>query len=93
MDDALDNVVVGALLGTSDSHGGLIDISSSFQMVIKMSKEGDKKSENEYTFDTEYLKKMLKFHKQVNDSENILGVYISSPKIDKVGINIVKYMV
>ena len=64
-------------------------------MVMKMSKskEGEKKKEEEFLFDTDYLKKMLKFHKQVNDSDNILGVYISSPSIDKVGINIVKYMV
>ena len=86
--------MIGALLGTSDAHGKqVIDISNSFQMVMKVSKEGDKKSENEYLFDTEYLKKMLKFHKQVNESENLLGVYISSPKIDKVGITVVKYMV
>ena len=36
---------------------------------------------------------MLKFHKQVNELENILGVYISCSNIDKVGMNIVKYMV
>ena len=58
-----------------------------------MPKEGDKKSTDEFTFDTEYLKKMLKFHKQVNENDNILGVYISKPTIDKVGIAIIKYMV
>lgn len=47
--------------------------------------------EPEYIFDTEYLKKMLKFHKQVNDMENILGVYISSNNIDAQGMVIVKY--
>lgn len=34
---------------------------------------------------------MVKFYKQVNEDENVLGVYISSPKIDKVGMTIVKY--
>jgi hypothetical protein len=34
---------------------------------------------------------MLKFHKQVNESENILGVYISSNNIDTQGMVIVKY--
>ena len=36
-------------------------------------------------FDTEYLKKMLKFYKQVNELENLLGVYISSNEIDTQG--------
>ena len=36
----------------------------------------------EYIFDTEYLKKMLKFHRQVNEMENILGVYISTNQVD-----------
>jgi len=34
---------------------------------------------------------MLKFHKQVNDMENIIGVYISSNNIDTQGMVIVKY--
>ena len=81
-------------MGTSDSHGKQqIDISNTFQMVMKVPKEGDKKSTDEFTFDTEYLKKMLKFHKQVSESDNILGVYISKPTIDKVGIAIIKYMI
>jgi hypothetical protein len=51
----------------------------------------EKKGEIEYVFDTEYVKKMLKFHKQVNESENIIGVYISSLKIDKESMIIVQY--
>ena len=34
---------------------------------------------------------MLKFHKQLNDQEQILGVYISSTEIDKVAMLIVAY--
>lgn len=34
---------------------------------------------------------MLKFYRQVNEMENILGVYISSDQIDKQGMVIVKY--
>ena len=55
--------------------------------------EEEKKGDLSYIFDTEYLKKMLKFHKQVNELENILGVYISTTKIDKVGMAIINYMI
>jgi len=34
---------------------------------------------------------MLKFQKQVNDMENILGVYISTNQIDSLSMVIVKY--
>lgn len=34
---------------------------------------------------------MLKFHKQVNEMENILGVYMSTNQIDNQGMVIVKY--
>jgi len=51
----------------------------------------DNTREPQYIFDTEYLKKMLKFHKQVNEQESILGVYISSTKMDKLGMIIVQY--
>ena len=34
---------------------------------------------------------MLKFHKQLTDQEQILGVYISSTEINKVCILIVSY--
>jgi hypothetical protein len=89
--NSIDNIVIGALLGTSDAQGKqVIDISNSFPMVMKI--EEEKKGDPTYIFDTEYLKKMLKFHKQVNELENILGVYISSTKIDKVGMAIINYM-
>jgi len=61
-------------------------------MSLRISYQGDENNkEPQYIFDTEYLKKMLKFHKQVNESESILGVYISSTKIDYLGMIIVKY--
>ena len=54
-------------------------------------KEDQKSGEIEYVFDTEYVKKMLKFHKQVNESENCIGVYISSLNINKEIMIIVQY--
>jgi hypothetical protein len=33
-------------------------------------------------FDGDYLKKMLKFYRQLNDQEALLGVYISSPTVN-----------
>jgi len=79
-------------LGTSDAQGKILDISNSFPMSLRLQyPDNDTKREPSYIFDTEYLKKMLKFHKQVNELESILGVYISSTSIDKVGMIIVKY--
>ena len=57
----------------------------------KVEENNEKKGEIEYVFDTEYVKKMLKFHKQVNESENCIGVYISSLNIDKESMIIVQY--
>lgn len=57
----------------------------------KQEEKEDKKGEIEYVFDTEYVKKMLKFHKQVNDSENCIGVYISSLNVGKETMIIVQY--
>jgi hypothetical protein len=52
------------LLGTSDAQGKqVIDISNSFPMTLKITREDNKKGDPSYVFDTEYLKKMLKFHK------------------------------
>lgn len=53
----------------------------------------EKQGEPQYIFDKDYLKKMEKFHKQVNEAESILGVYISSTKMDKVGMIIVQYFI
>ena len=49
------------------------------------------RNDGEYNFDTEYLKKMLKFHKGLNDQEHILGVYVSSTEIDKLCMVVVSY--
>ena len=52
--------------------------------------QGNKK-EIEYVFDTEYVKKMIKFNKQLNDQEAILVVYISSTDLNKIFMVIVSY--
>lgn len=58
-------MVIGPLLGTVD--GKIINISNSFPMTLKTEKAKESGEKVEYIFDTEYLKKMLKFHKQVNE--------------------------
>ena len=42
-------------------------------------------------FDTEYLKKMVKFYKQFNEQETVVGAYISSTYLDKTSMIIVQY--
>lgn len=88
-------VVIGSLLGSVDAK--IVDISNCFPMTFKMNEseqDGAKKQatgDAEYIFDLEYLKKMLQFHKKLNDQEQILGVYISSTNIDKMCMIIVAY--
>lgn len=41
--------------------------------------------------DTEYMQKMLKFHRKVNPNEGLLGMYISCKKLDKHGLALVAY--
>lgn len=82
---------MGALLGTSDAQGKIIEISNSFPIQLRVQKSEESSKDPEYIFDTEYLKKMLKFHKQVNEMENILGVYISTDQIQAQEMAIVKY--
>lgn len=84
-------LVIGALLGTVD--GKQIDISNSFPMTLKASKnpEGSNKA-IEYIFDQEYMKKMLNFHRKVNESESLLGVYISSTDLNKEAMVIFSYI-
>ena len=89
--DSHAQVVIGALMGTCDAKGKMIDISNSFPMTLRISQNDENKGEPQYIFDTEYLKKMLKFQKQVNEFESILGCYISSTKMDKLGMIIVQY--
>ena len=41
--------------------------------------------------DTEYMQKMLKFHRKVNPNEGLLGMYISCKKLDDHGLALVSY--
>lgn len=87
-------VVIGVILGRVD--GKIIEISNCFPMSLKSDKEGDsKKSEsalNQVTYiDKEYLKKMIRFHKTVNKTEAILGVYISSTELDTIALKVIAY--
>jgi len=78
-------VVIGTLLGTSD--GKMIDISNCFPMTLMNQARDNDNQENdgdlELAFDTDYVKKMIKFHKTVNDKESFLGCYISTTNLDK----------
>jgi hypothetical protein len=87
------SVVIGALLGTVD--GKIIDISNCFPMTItqKAAGEDDGFSGPELIFDTEYVKKMMKFYKQVNEQETMVGAYISSTHLDKQSMTIVQYFI
>lgn len=61
-------VVIGSLLGSVDAK--IISISNCFPMTLKMNEKSTKEAtgtDAEYIFDLEYLKKMLKFHKSLND--------------------------
>ena len=78
MDSNNASVVIGALLGTVD--GKMIDISNCFPMTITQKSQGEDEGYGaagpELIFDTEYVKKMIKFYKTVNEQENIVGAYI-----------------
>jgi hypothetical protein len=62
-------------------------------MTLKASKnpEGSNKA-IEYIFDVEYMKKMLQFHRKVNEVESLLGVYISSTDLNKEAMVIFSYI-
>ena len=47
----------------------------------------------ELAFDTDYVKKMIKFHKTVNDKEQFLGCYISTTVLNKQSMAIVQYFI
>jgi hypothetical protein len=85
-------VVIGSLLGSVDAK--IIDVSNCFPMTLKtkdLDGENKGKGVENYATDKEYLMKMLKFHKQLNDQEQILGVYISSTDINEVCMHVVAY--
>lgn len=93
VDNNYEDIAIGTLLGTVD--GKIINISNSFPMRTSQGGEkeegGSNKHEITYNFDTKYLTKMLKFHKQVNELESILGVYISSTNLGERAKVIVDY--
>ena len=63
-------------------------------MTLKTTEqEGEQVSSGkvEYVFDTEYIKKMLAFHKNVNEQEECLGVYISTTVIDEEAMTVIAY--
>lgn len=78
------DIVVGTLLGTVD--GTQIDIQSSFAVPQYYDKDS-----KELVIDMEYLQKMLKFHRKVNQNEGLLGMYISCKKLNEHGYALVQY--
>jgi hypothetical protein len=77
-------IVVGTLLGTID--GSQIDIYSSFAVPQYYDKE-----QQAPVIDSEYMQKMLKFHRKVNPNEGLLGMYITSKKFDEHGLSLVSF--
>lgn len=75
---------MGALLGTID--GSQIDIFTSF--AVPQYYDTETKS---LVIDSEYMQKMLKFHRKVNPNEGLLGMYISSKKLDAHGLALYDY--
>ena len=75
---------MGTILGTID--GSKLDIYSSFAVPQYYDKE-----QKALVIDSEYMQKMLKFHRKVNPNEGLLGMYISSKKLDEHGLALVSY--
>lgn len=75
-------MVVGVLLGTID--GSQIDIHSSFAVPQYF-------EQHDLIIDSEYMQKMMKFYKKVNPKEGLLGMYISSKKLDEHGVQLLQY--
>lgn len=49
------------------------------------------KDAKDLVIDTEYMQKMLKFHRKVNPNEGLLGMYITCKKLDEHGLALVAY--
>lgn len=82
-----EEIVVGTILGTIDGStldGSTIDICSCFAVPQYFDKE--KKA---LVIDTEYIKKMMKFHRKVNPKEGLLGMYITAKTLDEHGLSVV----
>ena len=76
----------------------MVDISNCFPVNLKTIEKNKEKHDEEhsskdvvYDVDMEYLQKMIRFHKQLNDQEAVLGVYISSTKLDNQSMIIIAY--
>lgn len=87
-------VVIGVILGRVD--GKIIEISNCFPLSLKSDKEGSKDNSfanknDKLNIDKEYLKKMIRFHKTINKTEAILGVYISSTELDTIALSVLMY--
>lgn len=89
-------VVIGVILGRVD--GKIIEISNCFPMSLKSDRDADgkknefsSKNQPSHSIDKDYLKKMIDFHKKINKTEAILGVYISSTKINQVELMVIQY--
>jgi len=78
------DIVVGVLLGTID--GSQVDIYSSFAVPQYYDKE-----QKDLIIDSEYMQKMMKFFRKVNPKEGLLGMYISSKKLDEHGVQLLSY--
>jgi hypothetical protein len=50
------------------------------------------KNQAEHSIDKEYLKKMITFHRGINKTELILGVYISSTEIGPLELMVIDYI-
>ena len=87
-------VVIGVILGRVD--GKIIEISNCFPMSLKSDKDTDQKKSDDKSnsviyLDKDYLKKMIKFHKNINKTEAILGVYVSSTTLDPISVSVILY--
>lgn len=55
------------------------------------SEEDSETKKPKLVINKEYQQKMLKFHKKVNPKEGLLGLYITSKDLDKVGVYLFQY--
>ena len=54
-------------------------------------KKYEKQPDAQYELDTEYVQKMMKFHKQINADEKCIGLYISTTVLDLQAMIFVQY--
>ena len=73
-------LVVGTLLGTVD--GSQVDICSCFAVPQYYENES-------LIIDSDYMQKMMKFHRKVNPKEGLVGMYISQRVLDEHGMSLI----